>query len=187
MEEGVQQGAVESGWLLLLGINPAFQRCNRFLAEHGGTLTAIIDDNYISDPPAQAFEANRRLTEDLKEVGLDLQPAKSKCHLDAIHRDDKCDQMKGNISNEVLKTEAGEVVMVDGSPLYGMPVCNVPAGSQEFVEEYLEQRMQKILKGYTTLGDLLGPGRWPNPDIPTRQILWILAVTYLQFMGDYWI
>ena len=49
------------------------------------------------------------------------------------------------------------------------------------------QRMQKILKGYTKLGDLLDPGRWPNPDIPTRQMLWILTVTCLQFMGDYWI
>ena len=84
-------GAVESGWLFSLGVNPAFQRCNRMLAEHGGALTAIIDDNYISGPPAQAFEPNRRLTEDLKEVGLELQPAKSNCHINAAHRDGKWD------------------------------------------------------------------------------------------------
>ena len=57
MEEGFQQGAVESGWLFLLGVNPAFQRCNRLLAEHGGALTVIINDNYISGPPTQTFEA----------------------------------------------------------------------------------------------------------------------------------
>ena len=74
--------------------------------------------------------------------------------------------------------------MVDGNPLYGMMVCTVPAGSQEFVKEYLEQRMQEILKEYTKLGDLLDPGCWPNPDIPTRQMLWILTVACLQFMGD---
>jgi hypothetical protein len=87
----------------------------------------------------------------------------------------------------VPKTVADEVMMVDGSRVYGMTMCNVPTGSQEFVEGYLEQRMQKILKGYTKLGDFLDPGRWPNPDIPTRQMLWILTVTCLQFMGDYWI
>ena len=47
--------------------------------------------------------------------------------------------------------------------------------------------MQKILKGYTKLGELLDPGRWSNSDIPTRQMLWIPTVTCLQFMGDYWI
>ena len=57
MEEGVQQGAMESGWLLLCGVNSAFQRCNRLLAEHGGALTVIINDNYISGPPTQTFEA----------------------------------------------------------------------------------------------------------------------------------
>ena len=186
MEEGVQQGAVESGWLFSLGANPAFQRCNRMLAEHGGALTAIIDDNYINGPPAQAFEANRMLAEDLKEVGLELQPAKSKCHIDAAHRDDEWERVRGDIPNGVLKTAADEVVLVDGSPVYGMTVCNVPTGSQEFVEGYLGQRLEKIQKGYTKLGDLLDPGRWPNPDIPTRQMLWILTVTCLQFMGDYW-
>ena len=27
IEEGVQQGTVESGWLFSLGVNPALQRC----------------------------------------------------------------------------------------------------------------------------------------------------------------
>ena len=71
----------------------------------------------------------------------------------------------------MLKTEAGEVVMVDGSPIYGMTVYTVQSGSQEFVEKYLDWRMQKILKGYNKLGDFLDPGRWTNPDIPTRQML----------------
>ena len=171
IEEGVQQSAVESGWIFLLGVSPAFHRCNRLLAEHGGALPAIINNNYTSGPPYQAVEANRMLTEDLKEVGLTLQPAKSKCHIDTAHREDKWDQTRGNIPNGVLKTEAGEVVMVDGSPIYGMTVYTVQSGSQEFVEKYLDWRMQKILKGYTNRGDLLDPGGSPNPDITTRQML----------------
>ena len=30
-------------------------------------------------------------------------------------------------------------------------------------------------------------GRWPNPDIPSRQMLWILLVACLQFMEDDWL
>ena len=77
--------------------------------------------------------------------------------------------------------------MKGDEPIYGMTVCNVPAGSREFIKGYLEQRMKKKTKGYAKLGELLDPGRWPNPDIPARQMLWILTVTCLQFMGDYWI
>jgi hypothetical protein len=134
MEEGVQQGAVESGWLFSFGANPACQWCNRLLVKHGGAITAIVNDNYINRPPAQAFEANRIIAEDLNEVGLELEPVKSKCHLDAAHRDNEWDRMRDGIPNGVPKTAADEVVMVNGSPVYGMTVCNVPARSQEFVE-----------------------------------------------------
>ena len=72
MDEGVQQGVVESACLFSLGANKAFKRCNSTLIEHRGATAAIIDDNYINGPPAPAFEASRLLTEDLKEVSLEL-------------------------------------------------------------------------------------------------------------------
>ena len=95
------------------------------LAEHGGAITAIIDNNYINRPPTQAFEPNRMLAEDLKKIGSELQPAKSKCHIDAAHRGGKWDQTRGDIPAGVLKTEAREEVMVNGSPVYGMTMCNM--------------------------------------------------------------
>ena len=55
--------------------------------------------------------------------------------------------------------ETREEVMVNSSPVCRMTVYNVPEGSQEFVEGYLEQRMQNILKGYTKFGELLDPRR----------------------------
>ena len=185
--EGTHQGAVESGWLFSLAVNPTFKMCDRMVAEHGGGLVAIMDDNYITGPPAQAFEANKHLMAELKGAGLELQPKKSKCYIDAAHRDDEWDRMRGDIEDGILKTEKGEEVRVNGDLARGMTVCNVPVGSNEFVLGYLEQRLQKILKGFNKLAELLDPGRWPNPDIPTRQMLWVLTVTCLQFMGDYWI
>ena len=75
--------------------------------------------------------------------------------------------------------------MSDSEPLHGMTVCNVPVGSKGFVEGYLDQRQAKIQRGFTTISNLLDPGRWPNPDIPTRQMLRTLTVTCIQFMGNY--
>ena len=187
MDKGFHQGAVNSGWLFSLCFNKPFQRCNRGLADHGGGMMAIVDDNYLSGPPVQAFEAMKGLEVDLQEVGLKLNAEKSKCYITDAHRDAAWERMRGDIPNGVLKTPGGEVVLTNGEPLHGMTVCNVPIGSRAFVEGYLDQRLEKILKGYAKLGELLDPGRWPNPDIPTRQMLWLLTVSCLQFMGDYWI
>ena len=85
------------------------------------------------------------------------------------------------------KTPGGEVVLKDGEPMHGMTVCNVPIGSKDFFEGHLDQRMVATQRGCDKIRNLLDPGRWPNPDIPTRQMLWTLTVTCLQFMGDYWI
>ena len=41
------------------------------------------------------------------------------------------------------------------------------------------------MKGFDKIEKLMDPGRWPHPEIPTRQMLWVLIVTCLQFMGDY--
>ncbi len=46
--------------------------------------------------------------------------------------------------------------------------------------------MNGILKGITSISNLLDHGRWPYPNIPTQQMLWILTLVCMQFMGDYW-
>ena len=97
------------------------------------------------------------LAEDLKELKLQL--AKSKCYINSLHQDNAWECMRGNIPNGVLKTASGEIILTDNEPLHGMPVCNVLVGSRDFVKGYLEQKMDKILKGYESMGELLDPGR----------------------------
>ena len=45
----------------------------------------------------------------------------------------------------------------------------------------------KITSNFESVKEILNPGRWPHPEIPLRQMLWILTVVCLQFMGDYWL
>ena len=73
---------------------------------------------------------NKQLKEDLKEVGLELQPKKSKCHIDKDFRNEEWDRMRGDIEDGVLQTESGEEVRVNGEFARGMTVCNLPIGSK---------------------------------------------------------
>jgi hypothetical protein len=50
-EEGLQQGAVPSGYLFTLRCNKAYQCANRDLTLVGLGMFAIIDDHYLQGPP----------------------------------------------------------------------------------------------------------------------------------------
>ena len=83
----MQQGSIEGGWFFALAANAPFQKLNDTLVAVGGATTAIIDDNYAMGPPSVIFLANEQLKTNLAIIGLELQPAKSCCYIDAAHRD----------------------------------------------------------------------------------------------------
>ena len=122
-------------------------------------MSAIIDDNYLMGPPAAIFSANRTFAQDLEEVGLKLNPRKSKCYIACAHRDATWDELRGNILNGALVDESGEVVVEDGTLALGLTVCNVPVGTIPFVRGYLKKRKEKIVTGFDRIGHLLDPGR----------------------------
>ncbi len=74
IDEGVQQGAVESSWFFAFACNKAFQNLNNKLAPFGGGVMAIIIENYIISPKEEIFEACKRFAADLTDVGLKFQP-----------------------------------------------------------------------------------------------------------------
>ena len=106
-DEGQHQGAIESSWLFSLGVNEAFQRHNQRLAEHGGGMIAIMDDNYTIGPPKIIFNSMRRLREDLEKVGLELQPSKSKCYIAEEYRNEEWERLRGDIPNEEIIDDEG--------------------------------------------------------------------------------
>ena len=77
--------------------------------------------------------------------------------------------------------------MVDGVEGRGLSVCNVPVGSEAYVKGYLGLKGRKVRKGLTKVTDLLNPVRRPHPEIPSRQMFWMLLSACLQFTGDYWL
>ena len=93
VEEGVQQGAVLSGWLYSLGQNSAMQN-HRMRAEAvGGGVTVVLDDNTTIALKEDIFILSKQLAKDLVTVGLELQPHKSKCYIDEQHRDNRWNEL----------------------------------------------------------------------------------------------
>ena len=68
-----------------------------------------------------------------------------------------------------------------------MLMCNIPVGTEGFIREYLNQRCNSITRGFMKVKKLLDPGRWPHPEIPARQMPWVLTLVCFQSIGDYWL
>ena len=91
-----------------------------------------MDNNYAMGPPIVIFPANEKLKSDLVVIGLELQPAKSCCYIEAAHQNGEWHRLQGAIPEGALK-DGGEVLRGDGQPLHGMPVCNVPIWTGGYV------------------------------------------------------
>ena len=141
---------------------------------------AIIDDNYIIRPKEDIFEACKGFAADLTDVGLEFQPGKLACYIAEEFCNTEWDSLQGDIPNGLITDAHGNVT-------FGLTLCNVPIGSKSFIKAYLARKGTHIWRGFNVIEHLLHPRRWPFPDIPAQQMLWILTPVCLQFTGDYWI
>ena len=148
IEEGVQQGAVESLYMFGLAVDKPYQRARVRLAEGGGGITAIVDDHYMLAKPPLAFSVLASLKADLHSTcGLDLQPRKSAAYIAEEFRDADFEarRTEAGIPDSLLLDEEGEPVVADGQQARGITVCNIPVGSRGFVETYLAQKKARLI------------------------------------------
>ncbi|EJK64395.1 hypothetical protein THAOC_14871, partial [Thalassiosira oceanica] len=190
IEEGVQQGAVESLYMFGLSVNKPYRRARARLAEGGGAITAIVDDHYLLAKPRLAFQVLESLKADLQlTCGLELQPRKSAAYINEAFRDDDFEAMRvaAGIPDSLLLDRDGEPVLVHGQQVRGITVCNIPVGSAGFVDAYLTRKQASIIGDNDMIKALLDPRRWAQPEIPTRQLAFLMLRNCLQFRGDYWL
>jgi hypothetical protein len=181
IDEGVQQGAVESSWFFAkIACNKAFQNLNNRLDPFGGGVMAIIDDNYIICPKEKIFEACKGFAADLTNPGLKFQPGKLACYIAEEFCNTEWDSLRGDIPNGLITDAHGYVT-------FRLVVCNVPVGSKAFAMAYLVWKGTHIRRGFNVIKRLLDSGQLPHLDIPAQQMLWILTHACLQCTGDYWI
>ena len=59
----------------------------------------ILDDNTTLAPREVIFTLAKQLAEDIALVGLELQPAKSKAFIPKSPRDERWDEIRGDVRN----------------------------------------------------------------------------------------
>ena len=150
------------------------------LVEKGGGLVSVIDDHYPMGERETLFPINEKLKADLKVVGLDLQTKKSACYIREGLRDERWDELRGEIPNGKLIDDDEECVD------FGIEICNIPFGTEGYVKGYLDKKQKRIIGGFDMAKELLDPAAWPHPDIPTQQMLFLLTLACFQFQPDYW-
>jgi hypothetical protein len=151
VKEGVQQGAVPSRWLYSLGQNSAMQNHRtRTEAVRGGVII-VLNNNTTIATKEDIFTLSKQLAKDLATVRLKLQPHKSKCYIDKQHRDDRWNKLWGIINKVRIEYE-------DGNVHYSITTCNILVRSETFVKTYLNQKMNGILKRFTSIPNFLDPG-----------------------------
>jgi hypothetical protein len=94
------------------------------------------------------FTLAKQLADDLALVGLELQPAKSKTYITKHLRDERWDELRGDVCNGTIEDD-------EGITHFGISACNIPIGTEGFVKTYLNQKKDGILKGYDTIINLL--------------------------------
>ena len=119
----------------------------------------LSDQTCNSQPLAAIFLANRTFARDLAEVVLSLNAQKFKCYIACAHRDAAWDELRGDIPNGVLLDDSGAAIVEDGTPAYGLTVCNAPVGTIPLVRGYLKEHEEKIVTGFDRIAQLLDPGR----------------------------
>ena len=62
------------------------------------------------------------------------------------------------------------VVDDGGTTHYRLSICNIPMGSERYVKTYLDKKKRQIIQGFDVISKTLDPGRYPHPEIPTRQM-----------------
>ena len=164
-------------------MNKPYQRAREKLAEGGG-ITAIVDDHYLMAKPPLAFSVFQALKADLQSTcGLEIQPRKSAAYIDEQFRDEDFEarRVAAGIPDSLLLDEEGEPVIVDGRSVRGITVCNIPVGSEGFVATYLGRKQTSIISDNDLIKALLDPRRWTQPEIPTRQLAFLMLRNCLQF------
>ena len=143
----------------------------------------------LAEPPL-AFRVLGSLQADLLSTcGLELQPRKSAAYIAEEFRDDDFEALRtaAGIPDSILLDEDGEPIIAHGQPVRGITVCNIPVGSAGFIETYLARKQASIIGDNNMIKALLDPRRWTRPEIPTRQLAFLMLRNCLQFWGDYWL
>jgi len=152
------------------------------IRQKGGWLLAGADDTYILGPPDVSFPEVKFHEEQLKLIGLEMSYPKMKCFIAEEHRNETYHQ-----ASEATGIAEGIIENENGDTFYGVKAYGVPIGTKEYIAHWLDLKSKKIISNLRKISDILDPNAIAPAEIPTRQWLWLLILTCLQFKCNYFL
>ena len=77
------------------------------------------------------------------------------------------------IAEKIIENENGDT-------FYVVKAYGVPIGTKEYIAHWLELKSKKIISNLRKISDILDPNAIVPAEIPIRQCLWLLILTWLQ-------
>ncbi len=129
-----------------------------------------------------AFKEVKLHEERLKLIGLELNYSKMKCFINEEHRNEAYHQAR-----EATGIAEGNVENENGETFYGFKAYGAPIGTKEHIAHWLELKSKKIISNLRKISGTLDSNAIIPAEIPTRQCLWPLILTSLQFKSNYFV
>jgi hypothetical protein len=175
--EGEKQGDMESMPNFCLGIDKVNKATLSSLKSKGGWLVAGADDTYFLGPPSIVFPEVSPHADRLRSIGLHLNLSKMKSYIAPQYRTEDHYHLyrrQANIPEGILPS-----ITDPSTSLFGLKAYGIPIGDPTFVSSWLSSKARHISSEITLIGETLDPTAISPQEIPTRQCLWLLLLTYM--------
>ena len=152
-EEGVRQGNPLSSMAFCLLIQEDIVWAQEQLQRVGGRLVFDMDDSYACGPIEPVMQIAKQLAQRLeKRCKVQLQPTKSKIFCQNI------ETVREYIdSHPECEYRIGKVECADGQEGFGIMTAGLPLGDEQFVNEKLRAKADKVCESINTLTNALRP------------------------------
>ena len=141
-EEGVRQGSPLAAAAFCRGIHEDIVKANADLQPHSGKVIFDMDDGYVMGPMHQAFQTAQQLAQRLRQrYNVQVQPQKCKAFC-----------KNGNALTEFLEeNDNGYVQGSNENGNYGIMVAGIPLGTEEYVDDQLDGKTDKVCESIKTI------------------------------------
>ena len=141
-EEGVRQGSPLAAAAFCRGIHEDIVQANADLRPHKGKVIFDMDDGYVMGPMQQAFQVAQQLAQRLRHrYNVIVQPQKCKAFC----------QNEDELEKFLDENDNGYAQGTNEKGSLGIMVAGIPMGTEEFVDEQLEGKVDKVCESIKTI------------------------------------
>ena len=172
--EGTKQGTVDGPPVFAIALNEINNVSHHTLTAHGGALFSIIDDTTIICTLDVALAVFQSHEQQLHTIGLSINRDKCKIYLPPHLR-----TQENLLKCTDLGIRIGTLPASDGTSTYGVKIGGIPYGDPSYISRFLDVKASKAVNTFDAITSTLTNSNPPNPSLPCKQAIWVLATRSL--------